>query len=100
MIADSDGSNKQNWVTAALIIEGYKYTKKIIAAYCTSPEHTKYQDAYRGKLVVIFHMVTIVEEISIKFNISEREISMACDGLITIKKSMGSDKIRMPLKML
>ena len=36
-------------------------------------------------------MEYIVEEISLKFNISEGETTIACDGLKAIKKSMDNE---------
>ena len=80
-IAVSDGSYKENWGTSVLIIEGYEYDKRRIAVTCTSLGHSKYQYVYIIELSVIIHVVSIVEEISLKFNISKGAITISCYGL-------------------
>ena len=80
-IAVSDGSYKEEWGLEALIIEGPDHATRLITATCTSPGHPKDKDAYRSELAGIFHMVSIVEEISRKFNIPEGAIMIACNGL-------------------
>ena len=84
VIAVIDESYKANWVTSVLIIEGSKYAKHQIAATCTSPGHSKYQDAYRSELAFIFHVVSIVEYIILKLNISGGSITITCDRLNAI----------------
>ena len=48
--------------------------------------HPKYKYKYISEPACIFHVVSIVEESSRKFNILEGEITIACGGLNTIKK--------------
>ena len=67
LIAVSDIPYKKHWGTEALIIEGSEYYKHQISATCTSPGNSKYQDAHRSELAGIFHVVSIVGEISLKF---------------------------------
>ena len=84
----SGGSYKEDWGPAALIVEGAEHKTHQIATSCTCPGLPKDQDAYRSELAGIFHVVSIVEEISQKFNILEGKITITCDGLNTIKKAM------------
>ena len=82
---------KENWGTSALIIDGSKYDRHRIGTTCISPGHPKDQAAYRSELEDRFHVVSVVEYISLKSNISEGAIKISCDGLNEIKKSMGSE---------
>ena len=81
----SNGSYKENWDTSALIIKGHEYAKLRIATAFTSPGQAKYQYEYRSDLKGIFHVLYIVEDISLKFNIIEGAITVACDCLNAIK---------------
>ena len=87
-------------VTSAIIIEVYEHAKHIITATCTPPGHAKDQYAYRSELAGIFHVVSIVEHISIKFNILEGTTTIAYDDL-NVKENHGQrNKILTPLKQL
>ena len=82
----SDGYFKEDWGSAALIIEGLDHATHQLSATCIIPGHPKDQDSYRSELAGIFHMVSIVEEISRKFIILEGAITIACDGPNEIKR--------------
>ena len=100
VITVSGGCYKENWGTSALIIEGPEYSKHRIASTWTFPIHAKDQDAYRSELAGIFHVVSIVEQISIKFNILEGTTTIAYDDL-NVKENHGQrNKILTPLKQL
>ena len=88
MIAVSDGFYKENWSTEALIIEVSEYTTHQISSTCTCLGHPKDQDSYRSELAGLFQVVSFVEEIIQKFNILEGAITIKCNGLNAIKKSM------------
>ena len=54
-----------------MIIEGKQYDKHIITSSCTVPGLPKDQEAYRRKLAGILRVVSIIEIICKKHNITE-----------------------------
>ena len=74
-----------------IIIEGNNQGKHIIESSCATPGFPRDQDAYRSKISGVIHVVKIVEILIAKFNITERSITLGCDGL---------DAIRMDLEKL
>ena len=85
VMAVSDGSFKDWWVTAALIIEGNNQGNHIIEASCTNTGLPRYQDSYRSDLSGIIHVVKIVGSLTSKFNITEGSINLGCNGLYSIQ---------------
>ena len=67
-----------------IIIEGNNQGKHIIEASCATPGFPRDQDAYRSKILGVIHVVKIVEILIAKFNITERSITLGCDGLDAI----------------
>ena len=90
-IAVIGGSFKEEWGTAALIIEGNKNARHRITPTSTAPGTAKYQDAYSSELTGLYHMIYIIETICEKHNIRSGGITAACDGLNAIKKAMDAD---------
>ena len=87
-IAVSDGFFKEEWVTAAVIIEGNENTRHRITAKSTTPGTAKDQDTYRSDITGLYHVIYIIETIYEKHNIRSGGFATACGGLNAIKKSM------------
>ena len=62
-------SYKENWGTAALIIEGDSSYRRRITAKRTTPGNSEDQEAYRSELSGILHGVMIIEHICKNHNI-------------------------------
>ena len=83
-IAVSNGSFREEWSTAAMIIEVNKNSRHRIIATSTATGTAKYQDAYRSELTGLYHVIYIIDTICEKHNIRSGGIMAACDGLNTI----------------
>ena len=88
MTKASNGSFKDRWGTAAIIIEENNQGKHRIEVSCTTTGLTRYQDAYRSELSGIIHLVKIAESLTDKFNITEGSITLGCDGIDAIQMDL------------
>ena len=59
-----------------------------ITATSTTPGNPKDQESYRSERFGILHAVMIIEKFYTKYNILELEMTVACDGLETIRIAM------------
>ena len=84
----SDGSFKNRWFKAALIIEGGKTYHMRIIATSTTPGHTKYQEIYTSEISIIIYAIMIIKKICSKFNITEGETTAACGDMDAIIMEM------------
>ena len=90
-IAVSNGSFREEWSTAAMIIEVNKNSRHRITATSTATGTAKYQDAYRSELTGLYHVIYIIDTICEKHNIRSGGITAVCDGFNGIKKSMDAN---------
>jgi len=85
-IAVSDGSFKDQYGTAALVIEGPDADNRMLAVNAM-PGHPADQSSYRSELSGIFSVVTLVNLTCAVFCITSGEITAGCDGIEALKSS-------------
>jgi len=85
-IAVSDGSFKDMFGTAALVIKGEDSDNRVLAVNVT-PGDPEDQSSYCSKLSGIFGVVTLVNLICEVFSISSGEITSGCNGIEALKSS-------------
>eukprot|EP00957_Ditylum_brightwellii_P068969 5234216-Ditylum_brightwellii.AAC.1 len=86
--AVSDGSYMEEGSAAACVIEGPVFGKERIYATTLVPGQTNKHDVYRAELSGIYMMTQVVNSLCKLHNITEGKITLACDGLEAIRKSM------------
>eukprot|EP00957_Ditylum_brightwellii_P035984 2726366-Ditylum_brightwellii.AAC.1 len=90
-IAVSDGSFMLGGGAAACIIEGKQFNHHRITSTASTPGDMEFHDAYRAELTGIFMVTQIVDLICNRHGITEGKITLACDGLEALRKSMSPD---------
>jgi len=80
MIAVSNGSFRDQYGTAAIIIEGYNPLHRITAKVIT-PGGAQDHSSYRSELAGIYSTLTIINHICFFYDIHEGQVEFACDGL-------------------
>jgi len=90
-IAVSDGSYKDKYGSAALVIEGEDSTNRILAANIV-PGDPDDQSSYRSELSGIFGVVTLVNLICAVFEITSGQVTAGCDGIEALKSSFLAGK--------
>eukprot|EP00957_Ditylum_brightwellii_P170124 12949595-Ditylum_brightwellii.AAC.1 len=86
--AVSDGSYMEEGGAAACVIEGPVFGKERIYATALVPGQTNNHDAHRAELSGIYMVTQVVNSLCKLHNITEGKITLACDGLEAIRKSM------------
>jgi hypothetical protein len=85
-IVVSDGSYKDNYGTAAVILEGAKAGKSIQTAVIV-PGSPSVQCAYRSEAAGILAAVQMAEAVVLFHNLPQGQCTMGCDGLAALRKS-------------
>lgn len=91
--AVSDGSYKNNKGTSATILEGHDEEKSIISVN-TIPGPPQSQSAYGSELAGILANLLHIETLCTKYNITEGEIIIACDGQSALNESKYEGPVR------
>ena len=57
----------------------------------SSPEHPEEQDSYRGELIRLYMVATLVAKVCKYHKINGGSMTMGCDGVEALKKSLDHD---------
>eukprot|EP00957_Ditylum_brightwellii_P181535 13827985-Ditylum_brightwellii.AAC.1 len=90
-IVVSNGLHKEGCSGAAFAIEGACYNCHQISGSCTAPGYIEDHDAYCGELSGLYSIVTTVENLCTHYGIALGAITVACDGIEVLKKSMDAE---------
>jgi hypothetical protein len=89
-IAVSDGSYKDDFGTAAYVLEGETAANRIVCALAT-PGIPEDQSSFRSELAGLYGIVMMVQAICHQFGITSGGIEVGCDGLIALQRAFGED---------
>ena len=76
---------------AAFAVEGGEYDHHRVSGVANSPGHPEDRDIYRGKLANLYTIATAVERFCRRYSITLGAITVACDGIEVLRKSMGNE---------
>ena len=76
---------------AVFAVEGGEYDHHRVSGVANSPGHPEDQDIYRGKLANLYTIATAVERFCRRYSITLGAITVACDGIEVLRKSIGNE---------
>jgi hypothetical protein len=89
-IAVSDGSYKDDFGTAAYVLEGETASNRIVCALAT-PGIPEDQSSFCSELAGLYRIVMMVQAVCHQFGITSGGIEVGCDGLIALQRAFGED---------
>jgi hypothetical protein len=94
-IGVSDGSYKDEFGTAAWIIQG-KDEIGSISGVCVVPGNSTDQSAYRSELAGLYAIITMIEAVCIFHKIEKGVVTIGCDGLSALRQGLQASDITNP----